>query len=467
MVSLLGNLCLPTPCDFLRSLAIMGEFLPGFADFGRYDIPYRSVYNLPMSTQTPLLNPIPLRAQFPALQLEINGKTAVYLDGPGGTQVPQSVINGFSGYLTHGGSNSGGPFLTSRYTDEVTAVARRAMMDFYNARRPEEIVFGQNMTSLTFAVSRAIARTWQPGDEIIVTRLDHDANISPWLLAAEDHGVTVRWLDFDPADCTLNLNSLPDLLTDRTRLLAITYASNAVGTISDVATAVRLAHANNSLVYVDSVHYAPHGLIDVQALDCDFLVSSTYKYFGPHTGVLYGKYDLLDSLTAYKVRPSTNKPAGKWETGTQSFESLAGVAAAIDYMAAIGAAPNGDSSGTRRECLVRAMDRIKTYEMSLSDHFLRGATAVPGLKVYGITDVERLAERTPTFAVSLEGFTPAQVAEKLGQQGIFVWDGHYYAIAVMERLGLLDKGGLVRIGFAHYNTIEEVDRLLKALAELK
>ncbi len=414
-----------------------------------------------MSTQTPSLNPVPLRAQFPALQLQVNDETAVFLDGPGGTQVPQSVINGFSGYLTHGGSNAGGPFLTSRYTDDITAAARRAMMDFYNARRPEEIVFGQNMTSLTFAISRAIARTWQPGDEIIVTRLDHDANISPWLLAAEDHGVTVRWLDFDPTDCTLKLNTLPDLLNERTRLLAITYASNAVGSISDVQTAVRLAHANNTLVYVDSVHYAPHGLIDVQALDCDFLVSSAYKYFGPHTGVLYGKYDLLDSLTAYKVRPATNKPAGKWETGTQSFESLAGVAAAIDYIAAV-----GDHQGSRRERLVQAMDRIKAYEMALSEHFLRGATAVPGLKVYGITDLERLAERTPTFAVSLAGFTPAQVAEKLGDQGIFVWDGHYYAIAVMERLGLLDKGGLVRIGFVHYNTLAEVDRLLEALRTL-
>jgi cysteine desulfurase family protein (TIGR01976 family) len=419
-------------------------------------------YNEAMLTQIPALDPVSLRAQFPALQLEVNGQTAVFLDGPGGTQVPQSVIEGFSGYLTHGGSNSGGPFLTSRYTDAVTDAARQAMMDFYNARRPEEIIFGQNMTSLTFAISRAIARTWQPEDEIIVTRLDHDANISPWLLAAEDRGVTVRWLDFDPADCMLKLDSLPELLTEHTRLLAITYASNAVGSISDVATAVRLAHANNTLVYVDSVHYAPHGLVDVQALDCDFLVSSAYKYFGSHTGILYGKYELLDALAAYKVRPATNKPAGKWETGTPSFESLAGVTAAINYIAAI-----GGPEGTRRQQLARAMSRIRTYEAGLSERFLRGATAVPGLHVYGITDLERLDERTPTFAVSLAGYTPAQVAEKLGEKGIFVWDGHYYAIAVMERLGLLDKGGLVRIGFVHYNTAEEVDRLLNALAELR
>ncbi len=405
---------------------------------------------------------MPLRAQFPALQLEVNGETAVYLDGPGGTQVPQSVIDAMSGYLRHGGSNSGGPFLTSRYTDDISNAARAAMMDFYNARRPDEIVFGQNMTSLNFSLSRALARTWQPGDEIIVTRLDHDANISPWLLAAQDSGVVVRWLDFDPTDCTLRLDTLPDLLNEKTRLLAITYASNAVGSISDVKRAAELAHAAGALVLVDSVHFAPHGLIDVQAINCDFLISSSYKYFGPHTGILYGKYELLDNLMAYKVRPAPAKPAGKWETGTQSFESLAGVTAAVDYLAAI-----GGETGSRRERLVQAMQRIKMYEMSLSQRFLVGATQVAGLRVYGITDVERLAERTPTFAVSMEGMSAEAVATRLGQQGIFVWHGHYYAVAVMERLGMLEQGGLVRIGFVHYNTMAEVDRVVAALAGLR
>lgn len=407
-------------------------------------------------------DPIPLRAQFPALQLEVGGETAVYLDGPGGTQVPQSVIDAMSGYLRHGGSNSGGPFLTSHYTDDVTNAARAAMMDFYNARRPDEIVFGQNMTSLNFSLSRALARTWQPGDEIIVTRLDHDANISPWLLAAQDSGVVVRWLDFDPTDCTLRLDTLPDLLNEKTRLLAITYASNAVGSISDVKRAAELAHAAGALVLVDSVHFAPHGLIDVQAINCDFLISSSYKYFGPHTGILYGKYELLDNLMAYKVRPAPAKPAGKWETGTQSFESLTGVTAAVDYLAAI----RGEA-GSRRERLVQAMQHIKTYEMSLSQRFLVGATQVSGLRVYGITDVERLAERTPTFAVSLEGMSAEAVATRLGEQGIFVWHGHYYAVAVMERLGVLEQGGLVRIGFVHYNTMAEVDRVIAALAGLR
>ena len=414
-----------------------------------------------MTTNTSLLNPVFLRAQFPALQLEVNGETAVFLDGPGGTQSPQRVIDAMSGYLAYGSSNLGGPFLTSRHADHIVEEARQAMADLLNARSPEEIVFGQNMTSLTFAMSRAIARTWQAGDEIVVTRLDHDANISPWLMAAEDKGVTVRWLDFDPADCTLRLDLLPGLLNAKTRLVAVTYASNAVGSISDVKRVVQMAHQAGALVYVDSVHYAPHGLLDVQKLDCDFLVSSAYKYFGPHTGILYGRYELLDSLTAYKVRPASAQPPGKWETGTQSFESLAGVTAAVDYIAGI-----GGEDGTRRERIVRAMERIHNYEISLSEQFLKGATGVPGLRVYGITDVENLDQRTPTFAVSLAEHTPEEVATKLSEQGIFVWHGHYYAVAVMERLGLLDKGGLVRIGFAHYNTVEEVEWLLAALTQL-
>ena len=402
-----------------------------------------------------------LRRQFPALQRTVNGCLLSFLDGPGGTQVPQSVIDAMSNYLVNGSSNLGGPFLTSYEADLVVDNARLALQDFLNARRPEEIAFGQNMTSLTFAVSRAISRTWQPGDEIILTRLDHDANISPWLMAAEERGVKVRWLDFDPSDCRLKLSSLPELLNERTRLVAISYASNAVGSISDIKEVTRLAHKKGALVYVDSVHYAPHGLIDVQDLDCDFLVCSTYKFFGPHQGVLYGKYELLDNLTAYKVRPAPSKPAGKWETGTQSFESLAGSTAAVEYLASI-----GGSEGTRRQRIARAMAATKEYEQELSERFLRGAAEVPGLQVFGITDIETLENRTPTFAVRLDGYTTEAVAATLGEQGILVWHGHYYAVAVMERLGLLDQGGLVRIGFVHYNTFDEVDDVLTALREL-
>ncbi len=414
-----------------------------------------------MTTSIPTIDPVALRAKFPALQRLVDGKPAAFFDGPGGTQSPEQVIEAMAGYLRRGSSNLGGPFLTSREADATTAAARAAMMDLINARRPEEIIFGQNMTSLTFSISRAIAQTWQTGDEIVVTQIDHDANISPWLRAAEDRGVTVRWLDFRPEDCTLTLDTLPSLLNERTRLVAVNYASNAVGTITDVARVVDIAHAAGALVYIDAVHYAPHALLDVQELDCDFLACSVYKFFGPHTGVLYGKHELLESLTAYKVRPASNNSPGKWETGTQSFESLSGVAAAVDYLAGI-----GGEEGSRRERLVRAMEAIKRYEAELSEQFLRRAVQVPGLRVYGITDIEELAHRTPTFAVSLQGFTPQELATRLGERGFFVWHGHYYAVAVMERLGLLDSGGLVRIGFAHYNTAEEVDRLVDTLLEL-
>jgi cysteine desulfurase family protein (TIGR01976 family) len=395
------------------------------------------------------------------LRRTVDGQPAVFFDGPGGTQSPERVIEAMAGYLRRGSSNHGGPFLTSREADEATEEARLAMRDMLNARRPEEIIFGQNMTSLTFSASRAIAQTWQAGDEIIVTRMDHDANISPWLRTAEDRGVAVRWLDFRPEDCTLSVGSLPELLTERTKLVAVNYASNAVGTISDVRRVTKLAHRVGALVYVDAVHYAPHDLIDVQALDCDFLACSVYKFFGPHTGVLYGKYGLLDSLPAYKVRPAADNPPGKWETGTQSFESLSGVTAAVDYLAEI-----GGREGTRRERLERGMVSIKHYEAELSEHFLRGATSVPGMRVYGITDLEELGRRTPTFAISLEGYSPDEVATYLGDRGFFVWHGHYYAVAVMERLGFLDRGGLVRIGFVHYNTAEEIDRLFGVLRGL-
>lgn len=417
-------------------------------------------------------DPISLRKQFPSLKLQVIDRPAIFFDGPGGTQTPQRVIDAMSQYLGQDNSNLGGAFLTSQRTGQVVTKARQAMADFFHSARPEEIVFGQNMTSLTFAMSRAISRTWNPGDEIVVTWLDHDANITPWVLAAQDRGVQVRWLDFQPGDCLLNLEQLSELLNEKTRLVAVTYASNAVGSIVDVAQVAELAHRVGALVYVDAVHYTPHNPVDVQAIDCDFLVASAYKFFGPHTGILYGKYELLDSLEAYKVRPAPDGPPGKWETGTQSFESLAGVAAAIDYLESIGQeqgfemGEDADRYDGRRLRLKRAMNAVKAYEESLSLHFLQQAVDVPGLRVHGLTDIERLSERAPTFAVSLAGHKPRDVAEYLGQQGIFVWDGHYYAVAVMDKLGKLDSGGLVRIGFAHYNTVDEIQRLISALKNL-
>lgn len=400
-----------------------------------------------------------IRALFPALRRQHADQPAIYFDGPGGTQVPESVIGAIGDYLRQGGANLSDQFPAGRYTIATAEAARAAVADLLNAQ-PTEIAFGQNMTSLTFSLSRALARTWAAGDEIIVTRLDHDANVAPWLAAAADRDVTVRWLDINPADCTLRLETLGELLTPRTRLLAITAASNAVGSMTPIAQVAALAHRVGALVYVDAVHFAPHALIDVQALDCDFLACSVYKFFGPHTGVLYGRYALLAALEAYKVRPSPALPPGKWETGTQSFESLAGVTAAVDYLASLG------TGATRRAQLVTAFDRISAHEQALSAYFLQHATTVPGLKVYGITDIERLGERTPTFAVSLAGWSAADLARALGDRGIYVYAGHYYAVEVMRRLGLLEQGGLVRIGFVHYNTQREIDRLTATLHAL-
>jgi len=384
----------------------------------------------------------------------VDGRPAIYLDGPGGTQVPEQVIDAMAGYLRAGGSNHDGPFVTSRFSDEITQAARLAMADLFNASGPDEIAFGQNMTSLTLSVSRAISRAWKVGDEVVVTRLDHDANVWPWVIAARERGATVRYADFDPMTGVLSPDAVRAVITDRTRLVAVTHASNALGSIVDVAAVAAAAHEVGALVYVDAVHYTPHGSVDVAAIDADFLVASSYKFFGPHTGVLYGKRHWLESIDAVKIRPAPEEAPGKWETGTQSFESLAGVAAAVDYLAAFG---EGED---RRAALVDAMGSIARYEQNLSARFLAGVAEIPGVELAGIDAPDG---RTPTFAISVAGVAPAEVAAKLGAVGIFVWSGHYYAVEVMTRLGVIDDGGLVRIGFVHYTTPAEVEVVVKAL----
>lgn len=408
------------------------------------------------------ISPLPhaeLRAQFPSLAQHVRGRPAAFFDGPGGTQTPLGVMEAMSGYLSRDNANTGGAFLTSERTVEMVASARRETAGFLNAGSPDEIIFGQNMTSLVFSMSHALARTWQAGDEVIVTSLDHDANVAPWLLAARDAGATVRWWEVRTEDCTLPLAGLEALLSERTRLVAFTHASNAVGTIPDVQAAIHLVRAKSpeAMVCIDAVHYTPHGVVDVRALDCDFLACSAYKFCGPHLGIMYGKLAHLERLEAYKVRASSNKPPGKWETGTQSFESIAGLKASLAYLAQMGPAHGG---------LAAAMRAIKDYEKTLSLAFLAGAATIDGLRVYGTTDPERVDGRTPTFGVTLEGWSPRELAAQLGGEGIFVWDGHFYALSIVDRLGLADEGGLVRIGFAHYNTPEEVSRLLESLGRL-
>ena len=400
-----------------------------------------------------IFDPLLTRSRFPALSRTVAGRDAVYVDGPGGTQVPIDVIDAMSGVMRRGVSNLGGHFEASVEAVSLVASARSAVADLFNANRPGEISFGQNMTSLTFAASQAIARTWRSGDEIVLTRLDHDANVSPWLLEAEARGVHVRFADFDPAaGCGLSVDSVAGLLSDRTRLVAVTHASNALGTIVDVAPIVAAAHDVGALCFVDAVHYTPHGPVDVKALGCDVLVASAYKFFGPHTGVMYGRSELMSELVATRIRPAPASSPGKWETGTQSFESLAGVTAAVDYLAGMGAGAD------RRESLRSAMTAIQDYERTLSDRFMAGLAEIPGVAMFGMTDS---AARTPTFAIDIAGTSPEEAARRLGEEGVFAWHGDYYAVEVMNRLGF--DGGLVRIGFVHYNLAEEVDRVLDAV----
>lgn len=398
-----------------------------------------------------------IRARFPALSRTLDGRTVAWLDGPGGTQVPRDVIDAMSSTLQSGVSNLSPLFSAGRDALTVTQAAREAMADLFGTDEPRSVVFGQNMTSLTFSLSRAISRTWRAGDEIIVTRLDHDANVSPWLLAARDRVTTVRRVDITD-DGRLDMDDLDRKLTAKTRLVAVTAASNALGTVVDVADVARRAHAAGALIYVDGVHATPHRLPDVS--EVDFFACSSYKFFGPHTGSLYGRLDLLDDLDAYKVRPAPAEPPGKWETGTQSFESLAGVRAAVDYLAGLSDLP---PEAPRRERLADAYRRIADHERALADRFLAGIRDIDGVNLWGVDDVE---DRVATFAITIDGFHPDSVAEVLGREGIFVWSGHYYALEVMGRLGLLEQGGAVRVGFVHYSTIDEVDRVLDAIGRL-
>jgi cysteine desulfurase family protein (TIGR01976 family) len=415
-----------------------------------------------------------IRQQFPALcaQSEL-ASPAVFLDNPGGTQIAQASLARISAYLTQCNANHGGAFQTSQASDALLDEAHAAMADFYNAARAEEIVFGNNMTTLTLHISRSLARAWNPGDEIVVTRLDHDANVNPWVLAAQDRGVQVRWVDFHPEDGTLNLEEMQQALENKPRLLAVGYASNSLGTINPVAKLVEMAHAAGALVYIDAVQYGAHGPIDVQALGCDFLVTSSYKFFGPHAGILYGRYDLLDELFAYKVRPAPNSLPGKFETGTQNHEGIAGVLGAIEYLEWIGEAYGGEfaekyagSYRGRRLRLKQAMNAIRAYEFEVSRAVLEALQETPGVQIYGLTDERRLDERVPTFSFTLKSWHPRQVAEKLAEKNIYLWDGHYYAVSIVERLGLEKSGGMVRVGPVHYNTIDEIGKFGEALRKI-
>jgi cysteine desulfurase family protein (TIGR01976 family) len=406
-----------------------------------------------------------IRAKFPGLSRE-----AIFFDNPAGTQMVQSSIDRMNEYAVNTNANHGGAFATSRESDAVIDTTRQAVADFLHAARPEEIVFGPNMTTLTFHISRSIARWLSPGDTIVVTRLDHDANITPWTLVAEDRGCQVEWVDFDVEDGSLKLDTLEQALEKKPRLVAVGYASNALGTINPVKQITEMAHAAGAWVYVDAVQYAPHGPIDVQDLDVEFLACSAYKFYGPHVGMLYGKYDLLDELIAYKVRPASDLPPGKFETGTQNFEGIAGVLGALEYFQWLGEVYGkayeerySERYTGQARLLKQGMAVMRSYEYELSRVLLEGFAEVPGLRVYGNADPRKVEQRVPTMAIDLVGVHPRRLAEILDEHGIYVWDGNYYALAVTERLGVEDSGGMVRVGAAHYNTLEEISRLVKVL----
>jgi cysteine desulfurase family protein (TIGR01976 family) len=403
-----------------------------------------------------------VRAQFPSLQTQVNGHTAAFLDGPAGTQVPQQVIDAIQKYLLHDNANTCGAFATSRRTDAMLAGARQAMADFFNCQA-DEVSFGQNMTTITFALARAIGRELKEGDEVVVTTLDHDANVAPWR-ALDEKGVLVRQVDIREADCTLNLEDLQSKISDKTKLVAVGYASNAVGTVNPVAEIVQMAHAAGALVFIDAVHYAPHGSIDVKALDCDFLACSPYKFFGPHMGTLYGKREHLMRFSPYKVRPAPNALPDRWETGTQVQELIAGIAAAVEYLADLGRR-HEPGAKNRRSALLAAYRLTHEHEMGLLAKLLDGLQSIRGVRIFGITDPKRFDERCSTVSMRLEGHTPTELATFLGERGIFTWDGNFYALNLTERLGVQNSGGLLRIGLVHYNTAEEVHRLLAALRD--
>jgi cysteine desulfurase family protein (TIGR01976 family) len=403
-----------------------------------------------------------VRAQFPSLKLQVNGYPAAFLDGPAGTQVPKQVMDAVQNYFLTANANTYGAFLTSRRNDETILSARAAMADFFHCES-NEVVFGQNMTTITFALARAIGRELKPDDEIVVTTLDHDANVAPWR-ALEEKGVVLRQADIRESDCTLDLDDLKRKITAKTKLVAVGYASNIVGTINPVAKITKLAHAAGALMFVDAVHYAPHGFIDVKALDCDFLVCSPYKFFGPHMGTLYGKREHLERFKPYKVRPATNTSPECWETGTQVQELIAGIAAAVDYIAELGRHCDATVK-SRREALQAAYRATHIHETGLLKRLIEGLQSIPGLKIFGITDASRFDERCSTLSLRLGDQNPTKIAAFLGDRGIFTWDGNFYALNLSERLGVEQRGGVLRIGLVHYNTAEEVDRLLAALRE--
>ena len=405
-----------------------------------------------------------VRSQFPAYNRAVEGRPVVYLDGAAGSQVPFRVAEAVSGYLTGTNANHGGPFATSVESDAMLDAAHHAAADFLGTADPDTVAFGANMTTLTLAVSRALSSTWQPGDRILVSRLDHDANVTPWTLAAHDAGVAVDHIDIHPDTATLDLDTLHDRITDSTRLVAIGAASNLSGSINPVTEITQAAHRVGALVFVDAVHLAPHRLLNVEAWDCDLLACSAYKFFGPHVGLLWGRRNLLESLKAYKLRPASNQLPDKWMTGTGNHEGIAGVGEAIEYLADLGRGVD-PTAESRRQALATAFRAIGNHERELSLGLLDGLVRLPGVTIHGITDADLIDQRVATYSITHDQLSPGELAEHLARRGIFTWAGNHYALPVTEALGL-EPGGTLRISALHYNTLEEIERTISALGDV-
>ncbi|RZP10640.1 MAG: cysteine desulfurase-like protein [Candidatus Poseidoniales archaeon] len=405
-----------------------------------------------------------VRSRFPGLQRVVNGHRAIFFDGPGGSQAPESVGDAVKHYLMHQNANIGMSFATSVETDALIKETMEACADFVGCEDHREIVFGQNMTSLTIQLASALSRTWGPGDEIVVTRLDHDANVRPWVLAAEWSGATVRRVDVNPDDCTHNVESLNSSINDNTVLVAVGAASNLSGTINDVASICKKAHSVGAEVFVDAVHYAPHLLVDVNKMGCDYLACSSYKFFGTHQGILWGRADRLADLPVAKLRVSTEEVPFRWMTGTQSHESMAGTLAAIEHLAWIGRTISGSEIG-RREALQVAFSAIENYEQDMCWRIIEGLKTNAGIKIWGITDPDRILERAPTVSFTHNSMTAQQIGDALAERGIFVWVGNFYALELSEALGL-EPEGVLRVGVLHYNTMGEVERFLSELSSI-
>jgi len=410
-----------------------------------------------------------VRSQFPALSIADNGVPRIYFDNPAGTQVPQSVAEAMSDCLLKTNANLGGYFASSEEAGSVVDAARVAMADFLNAPSPDELVFGHNMTTLTLHISRSLGRLFKPGDEIVLSQMDHDANVWPWVMLARDLDLTIKWMPFNTESFEFDLEVLDDLLSDRTRLLCVGGASNLTGTINDISSICDRARDAGVITYIDAVQSAPHVATDVQEIGCDFLVCSAYKFFGPHQGILWGRREILERLEPYKVRPAPEEIPGCFETGTQSHEDFAGVAAAVDYFARIGSTMAQDYASRwshlsgRSQTLHAAMDFLFDYEKSLAEHLINGLNQFDGVTIQGITDDQAMQRRVPTVAFTHDRIGSETIAEALAQKNIFVWSGHNYAIEVAKALGIYDTGGAVRVGPVHYNSHAEIDRLLGEL----